>query len=201
MYAKRLEDDSELIESCLKKDLIAWGGLVRKYSALVYTSIENRLKKYGLDTSSHDIEDIRQNIFSDIWKNGKLSHITNRGDISYWIAILSGNAAMEHFRSKDARQLRNTLPLSHKIDEKELNEILPSDLSAPSDELARAELENRIDLAIDSLPAREKIMIKLHLIHDKKYNEIAEFLRVPAGTVSSCIKRAKEKLKEALKDN
>lgn len=195
------KNDQYLIEACLKKDLIAWSVLVKKYSGLVYISIENRLKKYGLDTSLHDIEDIRQDIFSDIWKNGKLLHITNRDDISYWIAILSGNAAMEHYRSREARQSRNTVPLCHKIDEEELNEIFPSDIPGPNDELARAETEERIDLAIESLPASEKIMIKLHLIHDKKYHEIAEFLGVPKGTVSSYIKRAKEKLKEALKDN
>jgi len=195
------KNDRYLIEACLKKDLVAWSILVKKYSGLIYVSIKNRLKKYGLDAFSQDIEDIRQNIFSDIWKNGKLSHITNRDDISYWIAILSGNAAVEHFRSREARQLQNTVPLSHKIDEKEMNEIFPSDTRGPNDELARAETEERIDLAIESLPGREKIMIKLYLIHDKKYHEIAEFLGVPKGTVSSYIKRAKEKLKEALKDN
>ncbi|MCX5668061.1 MAG: sigma-70 family RNA polymerase sigma factor [Candidatus Omnitrophica bacterium] len=195
------KNDPYLIEACIKKDLAAWSILVKKYSGLIYTSIENRLKKYGLDASIHDIEDIRQNIFSDIWKNGKLSHITNRDDISYWIAILSGNAAVEHFRSSQARQSRNTIPLSHKIDEKELNEIFPSDIPGPNDELARAETQERIELAIESLPASEKLMIKLYLIHNKKYHEIAEFLSVPKGTVSSYIKRAKEKLKEALKDN
>jgi len=195
------KNDPYLIEACLKKDLVAWSILVKKYSGLIYVSIENRLKKYGLDASSQDIEDIRQNIFSDIWKNGKLSHITNRADISYWIAILSGNAAVEHFRSREARQLRNTVPLSHKIDEKELNEIFPSDIPGPNDELAISETQERIDLAIESLPASEKLMIKLYLIHNKKYHEIAEFLSVPKGTVSSYIKRAKKKLKEALKDN
>ena len=195
------KNDRCLIEACIKKDLVAWSSLVKKYSGLIYVSIGNRLKKYGLDASTHDIEDIRQNIFSDIWKNDKLSHITNRDDISYWIAILAGNAAMEHFRSRGARQLQNTVPLSHKIGEEELNEIFPSDIPGPNDELARAETEERIDEAIESLPAREKIMIRLYLIHDKKYHEIAEFLGVPKGTVSSYIKRAKEKLKEVLKDN
>ncbi|MFA5084887.1 MAG: hypothetical protein WC482_00805, partial [Candidatus Omnitrophota bacterium] len=72
------KDDPRLIEACLKKDLIAWSNLIKKYSGLVYISIENRLNKYGISASVHDIEDIRQNIFSDIWKDGKLSNITNR---------------------------------------------------------------------------------------------------------------------------
>ena len=193
------KNDRYLIESCIKKDLIAWASLVKKYSGLIYVSIENRLKKYGISASSHDIEDIRQDILSDIWKNEKLSHITNRDDISYWIAVLSGNAAVEHFRSKEFRLLHNAVSLSHRIDEKELSEIFPSEIPGPDDELARAETEERVDLAIESLAASEKIMIKLYLFHDKKYHEIAEFLGMPKGTVSSYLKRANGKLREALK--
>ncbi|MDO8535936.1 MAG: sigma-70 family RNA polymerase sigma factor [Candidatus Omnitrophota bacterium] len=192
------KSDRYLVEACLKKDLIAWSGLVNKYSSLIYVAIENRLKKYGLDASSQDIEDIRQNIFSDIWKNDKLAHITNIDDISYWIAVLSGNSAVEHFRSREARQMQETVSLSDKIYGDGLGNIFPSGIPGPNDELARAETEGRIEEAIDSFPAREKIMIKLHLIHDMKFQEIAEFLGVPKGTVCSYIKRAKEKLKKAL---
>ncbi|MCX5666360.1 MAG: sigma-70 family RNA polymerase sigma factor [Candidatus Omnitrophica bacterium] len=195
------KNDRYLIEACINKDLAAWSILVKKYSPLIYVSVENRLKKYGLDASSHDIEDIKQNIFSDIWKNGKLSHITNRDDISYWIAILSGNAAIEHFRSREVRLLNNAVSLSCKIDDKELGDIFPSGIPGPNDELARADMEESLELAIESLPASEKLIIKLYLIHGKKYRQIAELLGLPNGTVSSHIKRAKEKLKEALKDN
>ena len=194
------ENDRHLIEACIKKDLTAWACLVKKYSRLVHISIENRTKKYGLSVSSHDIEDIKQNIFTDIWKDNKLESIVNRDDISYWIAIISGNAAMEHFRNKGVRQAQKHISLSDKIDEKELCEILPSTTVNPKEEFARAEVSEKIDEAIEALPDKEKLMIKLHLFHDKKYDEIAQILDFPKGTVSSYIKRAKEKLRGALKD-
>lgn len=193
------DNDRCLIEACLNRDMASWARLVKKYSALAYVSIENRLKKYGVFASSHDIEDIRQDLFSDIWKNGKLSRVTNRDDISYWIAILSGNAAVEHFRAKGARQLQNTVSLSHKIGGNGPDETLSFNAPAPNDEIARAETEERIDMAMESLPSQEKIMVKLHLIYGKKYHEIAEILSVPIGTVSSYIKRAKKRLREKLK--
>ena len=49
------KNDRYIIEACSKKDLVAWSVLVKKYSGLIYVSIENRLKKYGLDASTHDI--------------------------------------------------------------------------------------------------------------------------------------------------
>jgi RNA polymerase sigma-70 factor (ECF subfamily) len=195
------KSDRYLIEACLKKDLAAWGSLVNKYSALVYVAVENRLKKYSIPALNQDIEDIRQNIFSDIWKNDKLSRITNRDDISYWIAILSGNAAVEHFRSAEARRIQNTVPILREMYDKDMNEIFQSGIPGPNDELARAETEDKMNSAIESLPGREKVMLKLNLIHGKKYHEISELMGVPAGTVSSYIKRAKEKIRAALKNN
>ncbi len=192
--------DRYLIESCIKKDLASWANLVKKYSGLVYISIENRLKKYGLDVSSHDIEDIKQDIFTDIWKNKKLSNITNRDDISYWVAVLAGNAAIEYFRTKDVRQSKKNISIYSKIGERDLGELIPSEKINQKDELAQAETESRIEDAIETLPKKEKIMIKLHIMHDKKYHEIADIMGVPKGTVSSYIGRAKEKLKIALKD-
>lgn len=192
--------DRYLIEACIKKDLASWASLVKKYSGLVHISIENRLKKYGLDASSHDIEDIKQDIFTDIWKNKKLSNITNRDDISYWVAVFAGNAAMEYFRSKDVRQSKKSISLHSKMGEKSLDELIPSEKMSQKDELAQAEAESRIEDVIETLPKKEKIMIKLHIMHDKKYHEIADIMGVPKGTVSSYIGRAKEKLKIALKD-
>ena len=194
------EGDNYLIEACIRKDIAAWARLVKKYSGLVHISIVNRLQKYGISVSRDEIEDIRQDIFADIWKNDKLAGVTNRGDISYWIAIMSGNAAMEHFRSGSARQAQKAVPLSGKIGGKELGELIPSGARAARDELGRAEAEEKIDEAIEALPEKEKLMVTLHLIYDKKYREIADMLGIPKGTVSSYIKRAKEKLREVLKD-
>jgi RNA polymerase sigma-70 factor, ECF subfamily len=200
MSDKNLENDRYLVDACIKKDMEAWSCLIKKYSVLVSLSIKNRLKIYNIPVSGHDIEDIRQNVFADIWKGNKLESVLNRDDISYWIAIVSGNAALAHFRQKDSAKMRRTVSLSEKIDERELQELIPLDASSPKDELSRAELSDSIDNAIESLPPKEKIIVKLHLIHERKFDEISEILNVPKGTVSSCVKRAKERLRKKLKD-
>ena len=79
-------------------------------------------------------------------------------------------------------------------------ELIPSTGLNPSDELAKNELSKKIEEAVDALPTKEKLIIKLNLIYEKKYDEIAKILNLPKGTVSSYIKRAKEKLRCALKD-
>ena len=193
-------NDRSIVEACIKKDLAAWATFVKKYSRLVSLSIENRTKKYGFSLSNQDVEDIRQNVFALIWKNNKLADVTNRDDISYWLSIVSGNEAMIYLRRKERHEIQNPLSLSDKIDGKEFSEIIPSDILNPYDETAKNEASHKIDEAIESLPAKEMLMIKLNLIYGKKYYEIADMIDIPRGTVSSYIKRAKKKLKEKLKN-
>lgn len=194
------DNDINLVERCIKKDLGAWSAFIKKYSNLIFISIENRLKKCGLEPQYQELEDIRQNLLASIWKDRKLEDIKNRNDISYWLAIVSGNAAIEYLRNRLRREPAKTISLFDRIGQKELSELIPAPGLVPSEELARGEISKRIEEVIGSLPTKEKLIIKLNLLHDKKYYEIAKILNLPKGTVSSYIKRAKEKLRQSLKD-
>lgn len=200
MKNRPFDDDMEIVEGCVKKDLKAWASLIEKYSNLISASIENRLKKYGYSLPCQDIEDIRQNVLASIWKDNKLESVRNRRNISYWLAIVSGNMAMLYVRSTLRKEPVKPVSIFDKIDETELLELIPSTELNPSDELAKNEISKKIAKEIDSLPPKEKFIIKLHLLYDKKYDEISGILNLPEGTVSSYIKRAKEKLRKRLKE-
>ena len=197
---ENLEDDINLVEGCINKDLRAWATFIKKYSNLISISIENRLKKYGFSLPHQDIEDIRQNVLASIWKDSKLEGVKNRNDISYWLAIVAGNEAMMYLKIKRGQEPQKKISLYDRVDEKELVEFIPADRSGPLDELAREEISKKIEEAIELLPLKEKLIMKLNVIYDKKYDEIARLLNFPKGTVSSYIKRAKERLRKALKD-
>jgi len=200
MKDKHPKDDTKLIDSCVNGDLAAWAALTQKYSALIKTAIACRLKKYGFSLPLQDIEDIRQTILTAIWRDRKLEGIKNKIDISCWLAIVSGNIAVEYLRKKRIAGEPKLIPLFDTLTDKEMAEFMPSAGRDPSDELARDELSLRIDEAIESLPSKERLIIKLNICHDKKFHEIAEMLNIPKGTVCSYIKRAKDKLREMLKD-
>lgn len=173
---------------------------VKKYSKLVYTAIERRLIGCGLTLPREEILDIRQDLFTSICEGNKLDKIQNPDSIPYWVAIVSGNAAMQYMRNRRRIEPVKPVSLSDKIGETELIELIPSSGLSPSEELGKDELSGRIDDAIESLNAKEKLIIKLNLLHDKKYEEIADMLSLPKGTVSNYIKRAKEKLKKHLRE-
>jgi len=193
-------DDADLIEGCIRRDMASWYSFVKKYSPLISISIETRLKRYDISVSRQDIDDIRQNILTSIWKDRKLDGVKNRADLRPWLAIVSGNAAAAYARTKFRNEPQKTISIFEKIGERELVEFIPSEAADPGAETRKAELSQKIDKAIESLPPKEKLIIKLNILYDKKYDEISEIVNLPKGTVSSYIKRAKDKLKEALKD-
>lgn len=200
MEKRNPENDAELIEACLNKDMAAWAVLVKKYSALVFIAIKSRLKDCNIVLPCQDIEDIRQNVFASIWKGEKLRTVRSRKNIRYWLAIVSGNTAIEYIRSKRAYNPSEPVSLFVRISTKGLSELVPSTALNPHDESVTKEAAGLIESAIGSLPAKERLIIKLNLLYDKKYREIAGMLNLPPGTVSSCIKRTKERLRESLKD-
>jgi len=177
----------------------AWDGFTRKYSDLIFISIRNRLKKYGIDIPHQEIEDIRQNILASLWKDGKLDTVENASSLPYWLSIVSGNAAVAHIRKKDRFESLKSVSLSDVEYEDKLADILSSDALSPDKEAARREISENIEKAMDALPERERLIIKLHLVHDKKYDDIARMLNLPKGTVASSVKRAKERLRKKLK--
>jgi len=198
MIGRRLESDRALVDECIERDLTAWSKFITKYSPLISSAIEIRLRKYGFIVHRQDIEDIRQDTLSSIWKGRKLETVKNRDRISYWLAIVAGNSAIVYMRRKHFQEPK-TVSLFDKIKEKDIADLISSEQMSPKDEVANNELSKSIEDAFESLPAKERLIVKLYLIHDKKYDEIAGILNLPKGTVSSYIKRAKERLREKLK--
>lgn len=200
MKNKAQEGDSGLVEACINGDARAWALLVDKYSHLILASIANRLKSYGFDPACEEIEDVRQAVLSSIWKDKKLAGVRNRDDISYWIAIVSGNAAMQYLRRTRFGEAARAVSLSGKVREESLVDVIPSAGPIPSGELQSKEVLSKIERAIKSLPPKERLIVKLNIMYGKKYSEISDILNMPHGTVASHLRRAKKRLKKDLKD-
>ena len=192
--------DRELIEACIQRDMTAWAVFVKKYSRLIDIAIRHRLRSHNIKLSAHDLDDIRQNILALLWKDHKLESVRGRDKINYWLAMVSGNMAIEYVRHRLRRGAAETVSLFEKVGEEEFCDFVEAPLFQIEDEDARDELAGRVEAALESLPAKERMIFKLNLFHNKKYSEIAELLRLPPGTVSSYIKRAKERLRSELKD-
>lgn len=182
--------NASLVTGCIKGSRIAWNKFVERFCPLIFWAIKNRLNKSGYPFNQQDIEDIFQDVFVLLCDRRKLKQIKNRENISAWLAIVAANCTNSYIRNKRIDTPFSKEPLTEKI----------GALDCPADEvIEREQLNNTIAKLLSYLSARELIILKLNYFYEKTHQEIARLLKMPPNTVSSIIKRTKEKLKEELK--
>lgn len=193
------KDDSGTVEACIKGNVEAWESLVAKYSPLIYAAITGRIRRYGMSLPSQDIEDIYQNVLTSVWVGQKLYEIKNRSDISYWLAIVSGNTAVEYLRELKASGMDKMEALGDTSDEENETADIASAGLAPCQKMSENKIPDEVKNALRCLRKKEKLIMKLLIFHDKEYKEIAGILKMPKATVASHIRRARAKLKKFLR--
>ena len=137
-------------------------------------------------------EDLEQEVFVKVWKNQ--DKYEERGNFKTWINTIAKNLSKDYLKSADKKvQINST------ADEEVLNSI--KDNKATPDGTLMAKIrQKRIIQAIDSLKPKLKEVIMLYDIEGYSYEEIAEKLNVPMGTVKSRIYNAKKELALQLED-
>lgn len=174
-----LETDA-LIQRCLAGDQDAWGQIVRRYWRKVF----NVAYKF---TGRHDeAEDLTQEVFVKIFRS--LDTFDRRANFQTWLVSVSRNLCIDHYRS--ARKEREAVDRG--IDPGTL--ALVSTTESPFAELDRRDQAALLREALQALPPTLRTAVMLRDLQDLSYQEIAERLRVPEGTVKSRINRGRTEL-------
>ena len=144
-------------------------------------------------------EDFAQEVLLRIYKsahkwepNAKFTTYLYRIARNYWIDHCRLLSTQKENVSLDARFGGE--------DSATLMDRLPDDIRPPEDDLDRRELYGAIMKALATLPDEQRMVFVLSEIEELKYNEIAEIMEVPLGTVKSRMHTAIGKLQELLGD-
>jgi RNA polymerase sigma-70 factor, ECF subfamily len=169
-----------LIQRCLHGDQLAWEQIVRQYWRKVF----NVAYKF---VGKHDAaEDLTQDIFLKIFKS--LDTFDRRANFQTWLISISRNLCIDHYRS--VRKERETI--DRDVD---AGELAPA--SAEPGPVAALEQSDRVALlkqALSALPDTLRTAVLLRDIQELSYQEIADRLRLPEGTVKSRINRGRTEL-------
>jgi len=169
-----------LIERCLAGDQAAWEEIVRLHRRKVF----NIAYKF---VGRHDLaEDLTQDIFLKLYRS--LNTFDRRANFQTWLISVSRNLCIDHYRS--VRKERETI--NRDID---ASTLMP--VSRDRSAYAQLELRDRVQLlraALDTLPPTLRTAVLLRDIQELTYQEIADRLSVPEGTVKSRINRGRTEL-------
>jgi len=116
---------------------------------------------------------------------------------STWLYKIAANCSIDFLRKRRI----NALSLDQEIQTKDgtVGIEVPDYSYHPGRDLERKEQRFNIETAIESLPEKYREVIVYRHKDDKSYEEIADLLDIPLGTVKARIFRARELLKKKLK--
>jgi RNA polymerase sigma-70 factor (ECF subfamily) len=174
-----------LVERCLAGDQAAWDQIVRQHWRKVF----NLAYKF---VGRHDeAEDLTQDIFLKIFK--ALHTFDRRANFQTWLISISRNLCIDHYRS--VRKERETM--ARDVDASQLTPV--SRERGPHSQLEQSDLKNLVRLALAELPPALRQAVVLRDLQEFSYQEIADQLGLPEGTVKSRINRGRLELARQLR--
>jgi RNA polymerase sigma-70 factor (ECF subfamily) len=169
-----------LIERCLAGDQQAWEAIVQQHRRRVFNVAYKFVGKHD------EAEDLTQDIFLKLFKS--LDTFDRRANFQTWLISVSRNLCIDHYRR--VRKERETV--DRDVDAGELTPA-SGDLS-PFVVLERSDRRELLRRGLDGLAPTLRSAVMLRDIHELSYQEIADRLGVPEGTVKSRINRGRLEL-------
>ncbi len=181
--------DEELVRRVQRGDAAAFDLLVRKYQHRIAALIG----RYVADWS--EVQDVAQETFIRAYRA-----IGNfRGDAQFytWLHRIAVNTAKNHLVAHNRRPPTDDID----VDDAEQFDsgIRLRDSDTPERELMRQQLEQTVVRAVEALPEELRVAINLREVDGLSYEEIAERMDCPIGTVRSRIFRARDAIDRELR--
>jgi len=182
-------DDTELITQALGGNQRAFRNLTEKHRPSVYHIV------FKIVHDRETADDLVQETFMKAFAS--LASYRPEYRFSTWLYKIAANCSIDHLRKKRIQALSLD---RHLDDDNDGRQIDVADYSYhPGRDLERKERRFSIQEAIASLPDKYREVIIYRHKDDKSYEEIADLLCIPIGTVKARIFRARELLKKKLK--
>lgn len=182
-------DEYKIIAEALKGNQKAFRKLNEKYRVSVFHIISKIVR--NTDTANDLVQETFMKAFN------SLASYRSEYKFSTWLYKIAANCSIDFLRKKRIK----ALSLDRELDTGDGKvEIEVADQSYnPENDLVRKQQRFSIAEAIEELPEKYKIVIIYRHKDDKSYEEIAELMDIPVGTVKARIFRARELLKKKLK--
>jgi RNA polymerase sigma-70 factor (ECF subfamily) len=180
--------DQQLVERVQAGDKTAFDLLVLKYQHKIMSLVSRNVR------DSAEVQDVTQEAFIKAYK--ALPRF--RGDSAFytWLYRIAINTAKNHLMAKSRRPPGSDVDL----EDAEFYESATAlkDVASPENELFGEELKEVVNRAITQLPEDLRTAVTLREFDGLSYEEIADVMECPVGTVRSRIFRAREAIDKAL---
>lgn len=191
------DDEQELI-----KELIA--GLEtaqREFFNRYYNGLIRHLLYTRKARNQEDAEEIADNAFLRVFKD--IRGFEGRSSLKTWLWRITGNAAIDFYRSPKNRSLTSLPPGNEQINDSVTNNSLSSEQSTPEPvtEALKKELQRKVRECIQQLNEEHRTVITLRMIDGYSVKETAQLMKKTEGAVKMLFLRAWRKLTKIVKED
>jgi RNA polymerase sigma-70 factor (ECF subfamily) len=132
----------------------------------------------------NEVEDIYQDASLSFYQNCQ-NYRVGEAKFSTWLYRVVANRCLDILRSKKASG-----------NNKELDDLLPSNAPTGEDDLNRREVSRQLKGLLAELPLQQRLAVSLYYYEEKEISDISGLLSVSDIATRSLIKRGKEKMRE-----
>ena len=184
---KALEDFDLIDKAVIQKDQSAFATLMKRYKKAVYFMILKMIR------DADDAEDLTMEAFAKAFRN--LERFKKDYTFSTWLFRIATNNTIDFIRKKKLK----TMSLNTSMSDDGGNSVnidVEDDDNNPQDEFIRSQRIEMVRIFVDKLPAKYRKLVQLRYFDELSYEEIAQELDKPLGTVKAQLHRSRELLYE-----
>jgi RNA polymerase sigma factor (sigma-70 family) len=191
-FSSKALEDFKLIDMAVGGDDKAYARLLQRYKRPVYHMILKMVRNID------DAEDLTMESFSKAFRS--LQKFKKDFTFSTWLFRIATNNTIDFIRKKKL----NTLSIENTYTDDDGQsvgiDVEDSGNLDPQEEAIRAQKEELIQVFVNMLPTKYQKLVRLRYFHEMSYEEIAEELNAPLGTVKAQLHRARELLYDLVKN-
>lgn len=189
-FSSRAQEDLELVAKAKEGDQAAFSKLMVRYRDSIFFMVLKMVH------NRDDAEDLTIEAFGKAFNN--IGNYSADFAFSTWLFKIATNNSIDFIRKK--RLQTTSLDQTSKTDDGETTPISVQDHAPdPEEAVIKEQRAQKIRDAIEQLSPKYRSLIELRYLDELSYEEIAEKLDLPLGTVKAQLFRAKDMLYNILK--
>jgi RNA polymerase sigma-70 factor (ECF subfamily) len=187
--------DRELLERCRAGDETAFDDLVLRHQQRAFNIAFQVVQDY------EDATEVAQDAFVKIYRN--VDNFRWECEFTTWLHQIVVNLARNKYRWWKRRGKQASVSMDSPITtaDGEMSLQIADSADAPDVQTVKAEFLELLSQRVDELPPNFRQVLILRNVDNLSYEQIAEVLACSVGTVKSRIARAREMLRESMKED
>lgn len=180
-------EERQIIDRCIRGEARAWEVLVREFGPAVHDAARFALRRVLGSAHDDDVENVYQGVLLGLCDKDahRLRLFQGRSSFKTWLTSVTVRFSLNYIRTEKRKGSLKYLSLDEAVADLPERDLPTED----SDD------RERLHHALDKIPPRERLILKLFYFDGLSYKSIAELLRIPMNSVSPLLIRAKESLR------